>query len=112
MRELTDESLTDQLSRERLLDMEARLGPVRKQAFAVLALALIAAGPSIGFEFLIPLAAALAGFAITDRRLRKSPRPAMWAALGWAVSPLIIAVCAALTGAASSPALMWLALPV
>jgi diguanylate cyclase (GGDEF)-like protein len=112
VRDVTDESLTDQLRRERLLDMEARLGPVRKQAFAVLALALVAAGPWIGFEFLIPLAVALAGFAITDRRLRKSPRPAMWAALGWAVSPLIIAVCAMQTGAASSPALMWLALPV
>jgi hypothetical protein len=37
MRDLTDESLTEQLSRERLLDMEARLGPVRRQAFAVLA---------------------------------------------------------------------------
>jgi eukaryotic-like serine/threonine-protein kinase len=43
MRDLTDESLTEQLSRERLLDMEARLAPVRRQAFAVLALALIAA---------------------------------------------------------------------
>ena len=112
MRELTDESLTDQLRRERLLDMEARLGPVRRQAFGVLALALIAAGPWLGFEFLIPLFAALAGFAIADRRLRHSPRPELWAALGWALAPLIIAVSAALTGAAESPALMWLALPV
>jgi diguanylate cyclase (GGDEF)-like protein len=112
MRDLTDESLSDQLSRERLLDMEARLGRVRKQAFGVLALAVIAAGPWIGFEFLAPLAVALAAFAIADRRLRKSPRPEFWAALGWALSPLIIAVCAALTGAAASPALMWLALPV
>jgi hypothetical protein len=31
------ESLTDQLRRERLLDMEARLGRVRRQAFGVLA---------------------------------------------------------------------------
>jgi diguanylate cyclase (GGDEF)-like protein len=112
MRDLTEESLTDQLRRERLLDMEARLGPVRRQAFAVLALALIAAGPWLGFEFLIPLFAALAGFAIADRRLRRSPRPELWAALGWALAPLIIAVSAALTGAAESPALMWLALPV
>lgn len=112
MRDVTDESLTEQLSRERLLDMEARLGRVRRQAFAVLALALIAAGPWIGFEFLIPLFLALAGFAFADRRLRQSPRPQLWAAAGWAMAPLIIAVCAALTGAASSPALMWLALPV
>jgi hypothetical protein len=111
MRDLTGESLADQLSRERLLDMEARLGPVRRQAFAVLALALIAAGPWVGFEFLVPLFVALAGFAIADRRLRRSPRPERWAA-GWALAPLIIAISAALTGAAESPALMWLALPV
>jgi len=112
MRDLTDESLTEQLSRERLLDMEARLAPVRRQAFAVLALALIAAGPWLGFEFLVPLFVALACFAIADRRLRRSPRPELWAAVAWALAPLIIAVSAALTGAADSPALMWLALPV
>ena len=112
MRDLTDESLTDQLSRERLLDMEARLAHVRRQAFAVLALALIAAGPWIGFQFLVPLFIAGVGFAIADRRVRRSPRPERWAAAGWALAPLIIAVCAAVTGAAESPALMWLALPV
>jgi len=112
MRDLTEESLTDQLSRERLLDMEARLGPVRRRAFAVLALALIASGPWLGFEFLIPLFVALACFAVADRRMRRSPRPQIWVAVAWALAPLIIAVCAALTGAAASPALMWLALPV
>ena len=112
MRDVTDESLTEQLSRERLLDMEARLGRVRRQAFAVLALALIAAGPWVGFKFLVPLFAALACFAIADRRMRRSPRPERWVAIAWSLAPLIIAVCAALTGAAESPALMWLALPV
>src|SRR5918995_1433300 len=100
MRDLTDESLTDQLSRERLLDMEARLAPVRRQAFGVLGLALIAAGPWIGIEFLIVLAAALAGFAISERRLRRSPRPERWVAGAWALAPLMIAGSAALTSAA------------
>ena len=45
---------------------------VRRQAFAVLALALIAAGPWIGFQFLVPLFAALVGFAIADRRVRRA----------------------------------------
>jgi diguanylate cyclase (GGDEF)-like protein len=112
MREITGESLSEQLSREHLLDMEARLAPVRQQAFAVLALALIAAGPWIGFEFLIVLFAALAGFAIADRGMVRSRRPARWVAFAWAASPLMIAGSAALTGGAESPALMWLALPV
>ena len=112
MRDLTDESLTEQLSRERLLDMEARLAHVRRQAFGVLALALIAAGPWIGFEFLIVLAAALATFSFADRFMHRSRRPERWAAFGWAVAPLMIAGSAALTGGPESPALMWLGLPV
>ena len=112
MRDLADESLAERLSRERLLDMEARLGLVRRQAFGVLALALIAAGPWVGFEFLIVLAAALAVFAIVDRRMYRSRRPERWAAFGWAVAPLVIAGSAAVSGGPQSPALMWLGLPV
>ena len=112
MGDLADESLAEQLKRERLLDMEARLGLVRKQAFGVLALALIAAGPWVGFEFLIVLAAALATFSFADRRMHRSRRPERWAAFGWAVAPLVIAGSAALTGGPESPALMWLGLPV
>jgi diguanylate cyclase (GGDEF)-like protein len=112
MRDVTEESLSEQLSRERLLDMEARLAPVRRQAFAVLGLALVAAGPWIGFEFLVVLAAALATFAVADRRMSRSPRPERWVAFAWAMAPLMIAGSAALTGGAKSPVLMWLALPV
>ena len=112
MRDLTDESLTEQLSRERLLDMEARLGPVRRRAFGVLALALIAAGPWIGFQFLLAIVASLAAYAIANRGMRRSRRPELWSALCWAVLPALLAGCAAVSGAAESPALMWLALPV
>jgi len=58
------------------------------------------------------LAAALATFAIADRRMHRSPRPERWAAFAWAVSPLVIAGSAALTGGPESPAVMWLGLPV
>ena len=57
-----DEPLMEQLRRERLLDMEERIGRVRRQAFAVLSLGVIASGPWIGFAFVIPLALLLAGF--------------------------------------------------
>jgi diguanylate cyclase (GGDEF)-like protein len=101
-----------QLRRERLLDMEGRIARVRRRAFAVLALSLIATGPWTGYRFLIPLAAAAAGFAVTDRRLRTAARPERWAALGWGIAPLAIAVSVALTGGAGGPALGWFALPV
>ena len=58
---------------ERLVDMEARLGVYRRRAFAVLALALIASGPWIGFWFLVPLAAALIASTIADRFVRDAP---------------------------------------
>jgi diguanylate cyclase (GGDEF)-like protein len=104
--------LGSQLRRERLLDMEGRVAKVRRRALAVLALSLIASGPWTGYRFLIPLAAAGAAFALTDRMLRTATRPERWAALGWGISPLAIAVSVALTGGANGPALCWFALPV
>src|SRR5215208_4678245 len=107
-----DEPLMDQLRRERLLDMEERIGRVRRQAFAVLSLGVIAAGPWIGFEFVIPLALLLVGFAFAARRLRHSRRPERWAAISWALAPAFIAACTPLSGGSDSPALIWFALPV
>jgi diguanylate cyclase (GGDEF)-like protein len=103
--------LAAQLRRERLVDMEARLGVYRRRAFAVLALALIASGPWIGFWFLIPLGAALVASTIADRFVATRKHAHRWAAVGWAISGVMIAVSVALTGAADSPAVMWLALP-
>jgi diguanylate cyclase (GGDEF)-like protein len=107
-----DGSLMDQLRRERLLDMEERIGRVRRQAFAVLSLGVIASGPWIGFEFVIPLALLLAGFAFAARRLARSGHPERWAAISWALAPAFIAACTPLSGGADSPALIWFALPV
>jgi diguanylate cyclase (GGDEF)-like protein len=107
-----DEPLMDQLRRERLLDMEERIGRVRRKAFAVLSLGVIASGPWIGAEFVIPLILLLAGFAFSARRLQRSRRPEWWAAFGWGLAPAFIAACVPLTGGADSPALIWFAIPV
>jgi diguanylate cyclase (GGDEF)-like protein len=103
--------LAAQLRHERLVDMEARLGVYRRRAFVVLGLALIASGPWIGFWFLIPLAATLIASTLADRLVRTRRHAHHWAAVGWSISALMIAVSVALTGAADSPAVMWLALP-
>ena len=104
--------LGDQLRRERLLDMETRLARVRRRAFVVLALSLVASGPWLGYWFLVPLAAAGVGFAATDHVMRAARRPERWAAVGWAIAPVAIAVSVGLTGGADGPALGWFALPV
>ena len=66
----------DGVDRERMLDMEARLRPVRRISFIVLAAALIASGPWVGWWTLAPLALAAVGFsAVGDPRLERSARP-------------------------------------
>ena len=102
----------DQLRRERLLDLEKRIQPYRRAAFAVLALALVASGPWEGWWWLLPLGGALAAFSVGDRLCARSPRPERWVAASWAVSPLMIALSVALTGDLHSPAIGWFALPV
>ena len=91
--------------------MERRLKPYRLAAFGVLGLALVASGPTFGWWWIIPLAAALAAFSVGDRLRGNSPHPERWAAVSWGISPLMIAVSVALTGGHESPALPWMALP-
>ena len=78
----------------------------------MLSLGVIAAGPWIGFEFVIPLALLLGGFAFAARGLQRSRRPERWAAISWALRAAFIAACTPLSGGAESPALIWFALPV
>ena len=91
--------------------METRICVFRRRAFAVLALALLASGPWIGFWFLIPLAIALVASTIADRLVRTRTHAHRWAAAGWCISGVMVAASVALTGAADSPAIMWMALP-
>jgi diguanylate cyclase (GGDEF)-like protein len=102
----------DDLDRERLLDMEERIRPVRKVAMGMLALVLIACGPWIGWWTLLPLAAAAAGFQLADRRLSRSERPEYLMFAAWVGSEVMIALAVALTDGPASATLAWLAIPV
>ncbi len=97
--------------RERLLDMETRVRRYRAACFAILALALASAGPSVGWLWLAPLAAGFAGFAVADRFMQASKRPWLWVAGAWGALPLLLAGAVIATGGPTSPALMWFALP-
>jgi diguanylate cyclase (GGDEF)-like protein len=102
----------DHSDRARMLDMDRRLQPIRRAAFAVLAVALIATGPWIGYWTLIPLAVAGVLFAIADRRIDKVDRPEWGIFAAWTASVVIIAVCILLGGVAGLPSLAWFAIPV
>jgi diguanylate cyclase (GGDEF)-like protein len=97
--------------RERLLDMEQRVRRYRSACFAILAVSIALGGSGIGWWWVPPLAAAVAGFAIADRFMRTSSHPAVWVAGAWAALPILLAAAVLLTGAATSPVLVWFALP-
>ncbi|MGN6588514.1 MAG: diguanylate cyclase [Solirubrobacterales bacterium] len=105
-------SIHEEARRERLLDMEERVQRYRLACFGILALALaLGGGSNVGFWWVPLLLAGLSGFWIADRFMRNSSRPAVWIAAAWAALPALIAASVLLTGGATSPVVVWFALP-
>jgi diguanylate cyclase (GGDEF)-like protein len=100
------------MDRERMIDMDSRLQPVRRKAFVVLGAALVGCGPWLGYWTVLPLLAAVAIFGVADARTASVARPeyAMFAA--WAASEIIIAASIALTGGPKHATLGWFAIPI
>jgi diguanylate cyclase (GGDEF)-like protein len=95
-----------------MLDMEERVRPIRQRALAILALALVASGPWLGWWpalFLIPAATS---FAIADRMMPRVEQPELLMFGAWIASSLVIGGAVALSGGADQPTLAWLAIPV
>ncbi|HMH48166.1 MAG TPA: GGDEF domain-containing protein [Solirubrobacteraceae bacterium] len=102
----------DDFDRERMLDMEERVRPVRQRALAILAVALIAAGPWLGWWpalFLIPAALC---FGAADLLMPRVARPELLMFGAWIGSGVVIGGAVALSGGAKEPTLAWLAIPV
>jgi diguanylate cyclase (GGDEF)-like protein len=98
--------------RVRAVDMEVRLRPYRRRSFVALAVALVLSGHWVGWWTLLPLAIAVVGFLLVDRRLEGAHRPEQTIATAWLLSELAIAGSIALTGGPRSPALPWLVIPL
>ncbi|MBW8060777.1 MAG: hypothetical protein FVQ78_10800 [Solirubrobacterales bacterium] len=98
--------------RERLLDMDRRLRPVRLRTFAVLAVALVVASPWVGWWTLGPLALAAALFRVAEMRIKRAAHPEYWMLAAWAGAEAIIALSLALTGDSATIMLSLLAIPV
>jgi len=103
--------MRDDARRERLLDMQVRLRPYRTACFAILALALASVSADVGWWWVVPLGAGFAGFAVADRFMRASSHPGLWVSTAWGILPLLLADAVLTTGGATSPVLMWFALP-
>ncbi len=98
--------------RERMLDMEQRVRPVRQRTLMILAIALVAASPWLGWWpalFLIPAAIF---FGLADRLMPRVAKPELLMFGAWIASGLVIGGAVALSGGAEQPTLSWMAIPV
>ncbi len=102
----------DEADRGRMLDMEARLRPVRRKAFAILLVAIASLAPWLGWR---PLAFAIpAGVivAAAERLTPRAARPELAMFSVWVGSELTIAGAILLATGPRVAALCWLAIPV
>jgi len=98
--------------RQRMLDMEERVRPVRQRAAVIMTLAILAAGPWLGWWPLAFVVAILLCFAAADRLMPELARPEFVMFGAWVGSVLTIALAVALSGEAGVAVLSWLAIPV
>ncbi|HUA75164.1 MAG TPA: GGDEF domain-containing protein [Solirubrobacteraceae bacterium] len=102
----------DEFDRERMLDMEERVRPVRQRTLMILAIALVAASPWLGWWPVLFLIPAALFFAIADRLMPRVAKPEHLMFGAWIASGLVIGGAVALSGGPREPTLAWLAIPV
>ena len=104
--------ISDGMDRERMLDMDRLVAPVRRKSFAVMAVALLLCGPWLGWWTLAPLAVAGILFKLADDALARVKHPEYLLLTAWTGSQAIIATAVPLTGGPHSPAMAWFAIPI
>ncbi len=104
--------ISDAMDRERMLDMDRLVAPVRRKSFAVMAVALLVCGPWLGWWTLAPLAVAAILFKLADDALARVRHPEFLLFAAWTGSQTIIATAVPLTGGPHSPAMAWFAIPI
>ena len=100
------------MNRERLLDMDRMVAPVRQKSFVVIAAALLICGPWVGWWTIVPLAVAGVLFRLADGAVERVRHPEYLLFAAWTASQLMIEGSVALTGGPRSPAMAWFAIPI
>src|SRR5687767_5858693 len=98
--------------RTRLLDMEARLLRARTIMYGSVAVGTVLSGPWLGWWTLAPLLCLVVFGRLAQPRIATSDKPEYIVAAVIVAAQISIGLAVALTGGASSPVLMLLALPV
>jgi diguanylate cyclase (GGDEF)-like protein len=104
--------LTDELGRERLLDMSPRVRVLRNVTFVLQLAVLVGCAPWLGWW--TPGVMAVVGvlFGVCDRRMPLSQRPEVLYAVAWLGTQAAITLGAAFTGGPEAPVILWYALAV
>lgn len=89
--------------------MERRIRPARRAHLALVAIGIVLFGPPWSLAF---IATAAIGFWWMERKLPERRHPEYSIAAAWCVAQIGIGVAIALTGAPTSYAIAWLAIPV
>ncbi len=100
------------MDRERMLDMDRLVAPVRQRSFVVIAVALLICGPWLGWWTIVPLAVAGLLFRLADAIVTRLRHPEFLLFAAWSASQLMITGSVALTGGPKSPAMAWFAIPI
>jgi len=100
------------MDRERMLDMDRLVAPVRQKSFVVIAAALLICGPWLGWWTIVPLAVAGVLFRLAEGAVERVTHAEYVLFAAWAASQLMIFMSVALTGGPRSPATAWFAIPI
>src|ERR1700756_2307394 len=76
----------DVMDRERMLEMDRMVAPVRRKSFVVMAVALLLCGPWLGWWTILLLAVAGVLFAVADKAIERVRRPEYLLFAAWAGS--------------------------
>lgn len=79
--------IRDDQDRERVLDMDRRIQPVRARTFAVLGAGLLVSVPWVGWWTVAPLILAAALFQWAERNIERRACPERWLFGAWAGAP-------------------------
>ncbi|HYY73565.1 MAG TPA: GGDEF domain-containing protein [Solirubrobacterales bacterium] len=101
-----------ELDRARVIDNSRRVRRARLVGAAAIGIALIALMPWYGWWVLALFAAVAANLLTLDRRMSRTDRPEYTVAASLLFTEAVIGLGVALSGAAHSPALPWMAVPV
>ena len=104
--------IPDGVDRERMLDMDRQIKPVRMACFALMAVALVACIPWMSWSTLVPLPIIGAMYAGIAPRLQRARNPEYLLFAAWSASQVLIALSVAVAGGPHLLGLAWLAIPL